>query len=499
MKQKSNTVIKRIICLVCSVCVILSVCAMPVNAADSGVPFYDGVWPETLIDPDREFQLGIVVHYPGHANYREDRVEQYMKLTAESGASLVRFGASGTDTESLLILDKWVETAEAYGLDIMMILQFSDEDYTYDAVYQNASVYVKRYKGRIKYYQLSNETSGYLHPDGGLPGYGREISNYHPLKMKVVTEYMRALSNAVADFDSQAKRVINTTWLHTGMIKYYQQSGVNFEVVGLDWYENGDINVSTGNIWLDRPTFDYSYGNNASLCEDLLTHFPDKEYMICESNYWPQTEVDYDKQTEYYMTLINRAYNSPLGDKMLGIIVYELLDQPNHSNTKGGTVYNGEANLGLFTTSFGDKNTTEILEAKPLYYELQKLFGGKSVEADWSLAGKPIIETPPSLGEDPDITEDTVSSSPSVNISDNDFFSESLEFVETEIPEELEEEKAGEKTATSIKTYTTTVVAFPPWAIAAISVLGILLAGGIIFLLQLRFNIFKTKKKGSSV
>jgi len=147
MKQISNTAIKRIICLVCSVCVILSVFALPVNAADSGIPFYDGVWPETVIDPDREFQLGIVVHYPGHANYREDRVEQYMKLTAESGASLVRFGASGTDTESLLLLDKWVETAEAYGLDIMMILQFSDEDYTYDAIYQNASVMLKDIRG----------------------------------------------------------------------------------------------------------------------------------------------------------------------------------------------------------------------------------------------------------------------------------------------------------------------------------------------------------------
>ena len=364
-----------------------------VFAVDSGISYFDGKWPQIEIDQNRDFQLGIHVHNPEHANYNgdDDSIEQYMKLVADSGATLVRTSSSFMNQSQIDYMDKYLATAEAYGLDVMFVISYNGHYTTTEEFYDMAAFVAKRYVGRIKYYQLFNETSGYCHTPTGILGYGMEINNYDIDKLAEITKYLKVVSDAIGEFDPNAKRVINTTWLHTGILKYYVANGVEFEVVGLDWYSNAEYNTLTGNIWYDRPTWSRGYSNSTSLWEDVTSSFPDKEYIVCESNYYPSVSFDEKRQTEYFMTFLNEAYNSLPKEKLLGVVVYELLDQPDHFSTNDGTVYGAEANLGLVRISNSKENNSVSYEPKQLYYVLQELFSGGTVTPDWTLSKEPIV------------------------------------------------------------------------------------------------------------
>lgn len=80
--------------------------------------------------------------------YRLATLEEQIHLVAELGVKLYRVDANLKDLSTLDFMDKCVDLCEAYGLDIMLIV--------YDEA--KAQMCASRYKGRVKYYQVLNET-----------------------------------------------------------------------------------------------------------------------------------------------------------------------------------------------------------------------------------------------------------------------------------------------------------------------------------------------------
>jgi len=114
-----------------------------VFAEDSGVSYFDGKWPQIEIDQNRDFQLGIHVHNPEHANYNgdDDSIEQYMKLVAESGATLVRTSSLFINQSQIDYMDKYLATAEAYGLDVMFVISYNGHYTTAEEFYDHRIIH----------------------------------------------------------------------------------------------------------------------------------------------------------------------------------------------------------------------------------------------------------------------------------------------------------------------------------------------------------------------
>ena len=78
-----------------------------------------------------------------------------------------------------------------------------------------------------------------------------------------------------------------------------------------------------------------------------------------------QTE---QQQLEWLDTFLRKMNDYP-SDKFLGVIIYELLDQPDYEKQLGR--YHGESHFGLVTTDANNNPSTP----KAAYYHVQKLLG----------------------------------------------------------------------------------------------------------------------------
>ena len=270
------------------------------------------------------FLFGVTGHNTSRPAYTANTIEDQIHLAAELGVGMYRFDASS----DMAWNDKVVALCESYGLQMMPLVSSSSV----------ASTMATRYAGHIKYYQMLNETDN----QAILSGNGDQISQYDMTKVNNFVTQLKSIASAIRAGDPNAKLVINGTFLHYAIFDYFISQGVDFDVLGWDWYSNQD-----------------SYaGGVAGIAKILLDRYPTKNLFFCEGNYWP-VGSGYPVEGDYITACMRTVYNlkSP---RILGYCVYELLDEPNQGapeNTFGLVNVNSDYSIGSVKTAYTQVQT----------------------------------------------------------------------------------------------------------------------------------------------
>lgn len=139
----------------------------------------------------------------------------------------------------------------------------------------------------------------------------------------------------------EGKICINFGWWHTAFIYELYNQGCRFDIVGIDWYSDCE-EVSSIKLLMD----------------DVISHIPDCDIILCETNYWMNLHKRYPKERKEALKNAENRYmwqaewipgfidtllriNNP---RLKSVVFYELLDEPVFEKSGG---YNGESHFGF--------------------------------------------------------------------------------------------------------------------------------------------------------
>ena len=274
---------------------------------------------------------GVSGHAPYVSSaYKKTNLQECMDLASYLGVDTYRVDFQWLTSPSGVVDWSWPDlvVSKAYqnNKKIYAVLTCNIND-TYQEIYDKIFTAVTRYKGKIDYYQLSNERDNKTILSSQYSG--ESPSHYDMTKYNIWKNALNAMSNAVHDADPDAKRVINISWKHTAFLEMLDNDGVQWEINALDWY--------------------WGATNHLDDTMNALIQL-NKEIIIAESNRkngtYNATEIE---AAEVILEHANYFYNHNTS-LLKGFIIYELLDQLNHPVTeeKYYGLYNsdGSGNIG---------------------------------------------------------------------------------------------------------------------------------------------------------
>lgn len=250
--------------------------------------------------------------------------------------------------------DSIVEYSQKNDISLFLVLE-KIKDFNQDLDYQKeaqdfAKPIVERYKGKVGYYQLSNELSGvvFQRPDEN----GETIDAGYGLKMNKkryenVRAYVSEMSKIIRQTDPSAKIVISGHWVLIKPIQDLIKDGVEADIVGWNWGE--DMGDQPGIKDIDN----YGRMDLPKIVKDL-----GKKFWIVEANSNDGSSNDgEDRQADYIEKIARNAYANPDISAFLHFILTDSLD-------KGGA-----GNLGLLKIKdTGDKYV--LGDRKKAYYSM---------------------------------------------------------------------------------------------------------------------------------
>lgn len=461
---------RRIFSLLIAFVLIAGIGLMPAQAA--------GV--ETDYKTRDDFYWGINHHHSGYPSYPEEYLEERIHLIAKSGATMIRI--NGYLETDMTLLDYEVGLCNKYGLKIIMVYEPAKEMGN-EFIELSVKSLAERYNGKngrgfVDYIQVWNETDAELikakHGTGGPAGntydayYTKPIDGYADLPE--YTEYFKAAAKGVHEADSNTKFMINFCYKGWASILWYLEHGVKIDAIGWDSYGQGE------DIKKSKDAFKED-------CDGIYNEIVKKyniPVIICETN----TYIENDKgitsyadslKLEKYQQLLDIAEVAYSYDWMKGLVVYELLDEPD----KNGK----ESRFGIVDCEAGGI----IGEEKPIYKELQRLWGGnKNLKMlDRSVVDlKPYEKLKVDTTDDSHIGKDDITSSKPITdipnivipeVQPDDFVSETEKETEKQEVITIEPDVITKQMNVTRNTYKL------PWLMIILCGVGmLLLAGGVV-------------------
>ncbi|QQG49780.1 MAG: hypothetical protein HZB70_03220 [Candidatus Berkelbacteria bacterium] len=237
-----------------------------------------------------------------------------------------------------------------------LIIEPTLEDFWGQATYAIAVEVGKgvagRYKGRVPYYQLANEASG-VAIKKGLSGQAK--TDYDEKKYGIFKEWLRGLSDGVAQGDPAAKRIISANWLGTGVIDRLIEDKVNFEIIGWNWYSDmgEDLVVKQGGTTFNIPEYLSRYN---------------KEFWVVELN---RREGALDGNTAAQASYIQAVgTNLKAQPKVSGLFIFTLVDQCDSLDKDYGR-------MGLVSLKRNPDKTCTVDAKRPSFDVFAKLIANK--------------------------------------------------------------------------------------------------------------------------
>ncbi|HZX07104.1 twin-arginine translocation signal domain-containing protein [Kribbella sp.] len=309
-------------------------------AAAAAVPFA-ALTPQTASAATTLTAWGVCGHPPSidDTSYPASGVQDQLALAASLGVGYYRvdfllptLDAASTDWSWY---DAVVSAARAHGVQLMAILTVPDAIHDRDNAFiqSQVSMLVSRYAGQIPLYQIQNEMDGACINGPGVDG--SSINDYNPDVYGPVRDRMWAICDGVRASDSQAGRVVNMTWKHTGFLQLLNNDGLPYEVNGLDWYWGMDDMLAV---------------------LEVINRFRQSEILLTELNITGGTQSSSEADQANYLATAVQTLRASAPDKVHGVYVYELLDQPawDDSQAHYGLVnVNPDGSWGAHKQAFG--------------------------------------------------------------------------------------------------------------------------------------------------
>ena len=270
------------------------------------------------------------------------------------GCDIYRLNYNPTNMSMLNYLDKMVAEIQAYGMEVMLVMD--DTSGTPQDVANRARIVAGRYKkgsqyGFIKYIQVFGEVDIVALDQSGTTFTcdGSKPEHYDPQVIDEWYEKFNAALTTIRSVNKDAKTVVSFSYVHYGFLLALLERGLEWDIVGPDWYQD--------------------MGSFQKLMDPLKKAFPHHEFLICEANVQSNKDNTHAPLSDWnwLLTGMDYCYNE---DRIIGFIYYELLDELyflDNPNTEAR-----EAHFGFVSCS----RDGTIGEPKPIFYEVQRLLGG---------------------------------------------------------------------------------------------------------------------------
>ena len=267
-------------------------------------------------------------------DYHPENVDIQIAKTKELGVGLIRanleiktqnspFNISYVDATN----DDYINKVSASGLDILLVLDpdipnsIGKADY-YNEGYKMGTYAAKRYKGKVKYFQLANELSGtIIKPEkyDGPTFDGENGIKYSTERYQASLEWIKGMAKGIRENDPSAKLVVSGHWILYDIFGKLINDGADFDILGWSFYSSdGD----------DITKREFNYGDHMNLAEKLAQY--KKDLWIVEANrthgsYEPGKPAQEQDQANYLDRLLTNIYSS---DYFKGFIFFSLFDNP---------------------------------------------------------------------------------------------------------------------------------------------------------------------------
>ncbi len=304
------------------------------------------------------FSWGINTHSEIHNGYRANHLDEQVYLAAKTGVKMLRIDV---DKETgFKYYDKFVSLCNAYGIKVLMAIT----SYVDVADANGAKVLIKelasRYdgnngKGKVDYFQFKNEVDVLTFNQSSASFHGMVTADYDTSALSNYVTLFKKMQEGLDESTSDAKSVINFSWLHYGFLDYLITNGVSFDTIGLDWYSNMESEIK------DEA---YSFNNIGEYLSFLMNRYSTYDFLLTEIGQVTSSQDDISDISNWdaLLSIIDDVYEVSLtNSKLKGAFIYELLDAP-----ATGTYY------GLINAS----NDGTIGTKKAIYNKVTELFGG---------------------------------------------------------------------------------------------------------------------------
>ncbi len=225
--------------------------------------------------------------------------------------------------------DQFINSISSSGLDLLLVLDpnipatVGKADY-YEEGYRMGSYASKRYKGKVKYYQIANEISGTIVKKADTSGEiikGENGIDYSQDMYNTTLEWIKGMSKGIRQNDPNAKIVLSGHWILYDIFPRFIADGADFDILGWSWYSSDGT---------DPTSREYNYGSYMNLAEKLKSI--KKDVWLVETNASGGSKGENmsesqgeQYQAEFFSRFLTNVYSSGY---FKGVIVYTLFDNP---------------------------------------------------------------------------------------------------------------------------------------------------------------------------
>lgn len=272
---------------------------------------------------DGNFKWGINGHPLTQPAYLQNHGLQ-ADLIKELGASYYRIDVPHDqygEINDMSLFSATVNSASSNNIQLIPIVFPPDSAGLYSLSVADAAIkgkqlgkgFASRYKQYFDYYQLGNEEDIDLLPKVNAPD-GSAPSHYNFSNFQVLASYFSGMIEGILEEDPTAKTIINCGgWYHYGYFSLLNDAGIDYDILGYDWYEN----IS-----------DYQVVLNV-----LKTTFASKEVWFTEAHSLDmQVLTNPSLHKQRILDLISKL---DLGGNIKGFFIYELFDEDYHAGVEG--------------------------------------------------------------------------------------------------------------------------------------------------------------------
>ncbi|MDD5320823.1 MAG: glycosyl hydrolase [Methylococcales bacterium] len=149
-----------------------------------------------------------------------------------------------------------------------------DEHANYGRGYHHAFNEASKYRGKIKFYEASNELDTWTK----MLADGAEGIQYNPIRYHKARGFLKGLVDGIHKADPEAKVLVdNAGWCHYGFLNSLWEDGLRWDITAVHWYsDHGNIekagcrnaNVAKIHASFGKPIWITEFNKKSSVTED---------------------------------------------------------------------------------------------------------------------------------------------------------------------------------------------------------------------------------------
>jgi hypothetical protein len=300
----------------------------------------ENVAKERKFDINSDLAFGVTTSSYQIDGYNPVTAESQIDLLKDLGVNVVRINLERSVTSVSPFNQKYDEKTnddfinKLYEADLEVLLAIDGEIIaTADKPsvdkesegYKIGKYAASRYKGKVKFYQISNEITGTIikppDPDFKGPVFdGENGIKYSTERYESALKWLRGMQRGIRESDPKSKVVLSGHWVLTDIIKKLESDGVDFDILGWAWYDTDGLDMTKRQAG-DSGTID--------MVQELMSF--NKPVWLIEVNTdkgsWSEQGLSLGetKQANFIREFSDKVF---LEEKIKGVFIYRFLDIP---------------------------------------------------------------------------------------------------------------------------------------------------------------------------